>query len=86
VPVDILDEEPTNADAALVAESDLHHKSSHSFFVPAASSSAANAASSFNPIPDNAAIDALGLGPPAVIDHLVEFCHANADIFRGLDA
>src|SRR5438067_2073467 len=36
VPVDILDEEPINADAALVAESYLHYKSSHSFFVPAA--------------------------------------------------
>jgi hypothetical protein len=47
VPVDILDKEPINAYAALVAEADLHHKSSHSFFGSAASSSAAKAASSF---------------------------------------
>src|SRR4029077_14575501 len=45
--VDILSEEPINADAALIAELDLHHKSSHSFFGPATSSSAANPSSSF---------------------------------------
>src|SRR5216683_1051328 len=46
VPVDILDEEPIIADAAVIAQPDLH-RSSHSFFGPATSSSAANPSSSF---------------------------------------
>src|SRR5262249_33210271 len=38
------------------------------------------------PVPDNAAIDALWPWHPAIIDHLVKFCHANTDILGGLDA
>jgi len=37
------------------------------------------------PVPDSAAINALWSGHPAIADHLVEFCHANADVFGGLD-
>src|SRR5262249_41352184 len=34
-----------------------------------------------DPVPDEAAVDALWPGHPAVVDHLVKLCHANADIF-----
>src|SRR5215469_10501603 len=47
VPVDILDDVTIKTDTTLVAQPDLHHKASHSFFCPASSSSAANASSSF---------------------------------------
>src|SRR5215831_8259519 len=46
VPVDILDDVTIKTDTTLVAQPDLHHRSSHSFLGPAASSSAANASSS----------------------------------------
>src|SRR5215470_4437765 len=47
VAVDILDDVTIKTDTTLVAQPDLHHKASHSFFCPASSSSAANASSSF---------------------------------------
>src|SRR6516164_3071791 len=47
VAVDILDDVPIKTDTTLVAQPDLHHRPSHSFLGPAASSSAANASSSF---------------------------------------
>src|SRR5215469_17376078 len=46
VAVDILGDVTIKTDTTLVAQPDLHHRSSHSFLGPAASSSAANASSS----------------------------------------
>jgi hypothetical protein len=45
VSVDILVEKSVEADTAFVPEPNLHHKSSYSFFGPASSSGASNAAS-----------------------------------------
>src|SRR5215471_8758666 len=47
VAIDILDDVTIKTDTTLVAQPDLHHKASHSFFCPASSSRAANASSSF---------------------------------------
>src|SRR5215472_8668531 len=47
VAVNILDDVTIKTDTTLVAQTDFHHKASHSFFCPASSSSAANASSSF---------------------------------------
>src|SRR6516165_5739137 len=46
VSVDVLDKKSIETDTALIAQPNLHHRSSHSFFAPAASSSASNASSS----------------------------------------
>jgi len=37
------------------------------------------------PVPDNAAVDALWAGHPAIIDQFIEFGDANANVFSGLD-
>jgi hypothetical protein len=86
VSVDVLDEKSIDADTALIPQPNLHQRSSHSFFcIAVIIIERVKRSVELEPVPHKAAVDALWPWHPAIIDHLVEFCHANADILGGLD-